>query len=138
MTKETQHPFFTSDMKLQALASKYYGGLNWEPKAGDYYTTSRADLELYQVVEVTDTKVKTRYLKPDSDITEWDKSGFTTEGFGDRRVYVPDSILSTGFSNILDHANEYAKTICAKFPEQRGDTELILQQLIIKAKTGQI
>jgi hypothetical protein len=128
---------FTTDMKLQAMAHKYYSGIKWEPKAGDYYTSSRADLELYKVIEVTDTKVKTVYVKPDSEIAEWDKDGFTNEGFGLNRVYVPDFVFRLQ-NNIFAHANDYAKTICAKHPEQVGDTELILQQLIIKAKTGLI
>lgn len=83
----------TESQKLQALAYKYYNGGIWEPKAGDYYTTSRADLELYQVVEVTDTIVRTTYLTPDSDISEWKKDGFTTEGFGVNRVWVPNWVF---------------------------------------------
>lgn len=84
----------TENQKLNALAFKYYQGAKWEPKAGDYYTTSRSDLELYQVVEVTEDKVKTKYLTPDSSISEWDKAGFLTEGFGVNRVWVPDWVLS--------------------------------------------
>jgi len=128
---------FTTDMKLQALALKYYHGVNWEPKTGDYYTTSRADLELYQVVRVTEKYIYTRYLTPDSAFTEWDKDGFTKEGFGVNRVHVPDFVFSMT-KNIFTHVNDYAKTISAKHPDEVGDTELILQQLIIKSKTGLI
>lgn len=128
---------FTTDMKLQALALKYYSGVKWEPKAGDYYTSSRADLELYQVVEVTDTKVKTMYLNGDKNVSEWEKDGFTKEGFGVNRVHVPDFVFGM-IKNIYIHANDYAKTISAKHPDEVGDTELILQQLIIKSKTGMI
>lgn len=128
---------FTTDMKLQALSHKYYSGIKWEPKAGDYYTSSRADLELYQVVEVTDNKVKTTYLNGDKNVSEWDKDGFTKEGFGVNRVYVPEFVFGMT-NNILIHAKEYAKTISAKHPDELGDTELILQQLIIKSKTGLI
>jgi len=83
----------TEMQKLHALAYKYYQGQKWEPNKGDYYTTSRADLELYQVVDVTDTKVITRYLVGSDNVSEWDKSGFTTEGFGVNRVWVPDFIF---------------------------------------------
>lgn len=124
-------------MKLQAMALKYYSGVIWEPKAGDYYTSSRADLELYQVVKVTEKYVYTRYLTPNSAIQEWDKEGFTKQGFGVNRVHVPNFVFGLN-KNILIHANDYAKTICAKHPELVGDTELILQQLIFKAKTGLI
>ena len=83
----------TEMQKLHALAYKYYQGQKWEPKKGDYYTTSRADLELYQVVDVTDTKVVTRYLVGSDNVSEWDKNGFLTEGFGVNRVWVPHFIF---------------------------------------------
>lgn len=79
----------TPMQKLHAMAYKYYSGIKWEPKKGDYYTTSRADLELYQVVDVTETKVMTKYLVGSDTISEWDKDRFTTEGFGVNRVHVP-------------------------------------------------
>lgn len=84
------HPTSLTPMqKLHAMAYKYYSGIKWEPKKGDYYTTSRADLELYQVVDVTETKVMTKYLVGSDTISEWDKDRFTTEGFGVNRVHVP-------------------------------------------------
>lgn len=136
--KSEENKLFTSDMKLQSIAQKYYlGGIEWIPKAGDYYTSTRADLELYQVVKVTDTQIFTRYVKHDSEIAAWDKDGFTCEGFGINRVHVPDFVFRIQ-NNIMAHANDYAKTICAKHPEEVGETELILQQLIIKSKTGMI
>ena len=84
----------TPEQKLNALAYRFYQGGEWTPKAGDFYTTSRADLELYQVVKIEDGKVFTRYLIGSDVISEWDEAGFTTEGFGPRRVYVPDWVLS--------------------------------------------
>lgn len=84
----------TENQKLHALAYKYYQGGKWEPKKGDYYTTSRADLELYQVVDVTETKVLTRYLVGSDTTSEWDKDGFLTEGFGVNRVWVPHFIFN--------------------------------------------
>lgn len=83
----------TETQKLHALAFKYYQGVKWEPKKGDYYTTSRADLELYQIVDVTETKIMTRYLVGSDTISEWDKEAFLTQGFGINRVWVPDFIF---------------------------------------------
>jgi hypothetical protein len=63
----TGHPTcLTPWQKLEALSMRYYGCVVWEPNAGDFYTTSRADLELYQVVDVTDTEVITRYCTPNT------------------------------------------------------------------------
>lgn len=83
----------TENQKLHALAYKYYQGAKWDPKKGDYYTTSRADLELYRIVDITDTKILTQYTTGSDAISEWDKDGFLTEGFGVNRVYVPDFIF---------------------------------------------
>lgn len=84
----------TPKQKMEALSYRFYQGGTWQPKAGDYYTTSRADLELYQVVAVADGKVRTRYTDGRTDaIAEWDEAGFLTEGFGLRRVYVPEWCL---------------------------------------------
>jgi hypothetical protein len=90
--------------KLNALQYKYYQGGKWIPKEGDFYTTSRADLELYKVVEVTDTKIKTKYCLPErgDSISEWDKETFLTEGFGVNRVYVPEWIFAIKANNSLD------------------------------------
>ena len=52
----------TAEQKLQALSSKYYDGLEWQPKKGDYYTTSRNDLELYQIVDENETTFFTFYV----------------------------------------------------------------------------
>ncbi|MDD9740894.1 hypothetical protein PVW47_14030 [Marinovum sp. SP66] len=40
----------TKTQKLEALAARFYQGVEWVPKAGDLYTTSRADLEVYRVI----------------------------------------------------------------------------------------
>lgn len=79
--------------KLHALAAKYYQNSVWVPKAGDCYTTSRADLELYNVVDVRDGKIFTEYATRPGELSEWEAEGFTTEGFGPRRVYVPDWVF---------------------------------------------
>lgn len=84
----------TSQQKLVALSLRFYQGMKWEPKAGDYYTTSRADLELYRVVKIDAGKVFTEYCTRPGVLTEWDEAGFTTEGFGPHRVYVHECCFS--------------------------------------------
>ncbi len=83
----------TANQKLSALANKYYQGTIWVPKAGDYYTTCRSDLELYRVVKIEEDKLYTEYCTHPGILTEWDAETFTTEGFGKMRVHVPDYIL---------------------------------------------
>ncbi|MGJ1414060.1 hypothetical protein [Sphingobacterium multivorum] len=87
------YPKLTAEAKLQAFHSKFYQGVEWEPKKGDYYTTTRADLELYQVVDVDNEFVYTTYLYENSPISKWDKDKFTTEDFGIKRMFVPDYLL---------------------------------------------
>lgn len=85
----------THQQKLDALALKYYSFYRWEPKAGDYYTTSRSDLELYQIVDIRDGKVFTKYLVGSETLSEWPEEEFLSpETFGGRRVYVPSWILN--------------------------------------------
>lgn len=85
----------TPEIKLQALEMKYYSGIHWEPKKGDYYTTSRADLELYQVVDVDDEFVYTSYLPVNLDnISKWRKDEFTSKDFGLRRVHVHEVLIN--------------------------------------------
>ncbi|MCB5411797.1 hypothetical protein [Pseudogemmobacter faecipullorum] len=84
----------TMRQKLAALSLRFYQGMMWEPKPGDYYTTSRADLELYQVVSVEGGKVRTRYCNGKTQtISEWPEAEFTSGGFGPKRVHVPDFVL---------------------------------------------
>ena len=83
----------TYQQKLDALSYRFYQGGEWKPKAGDFYTTSRADLELYQVVSVQGGVVRTRFTEGTDAISEWTEDGFLTEGFGPRRVYVPEWII---------------------------------------------
>lgn len=91
---KSDHPTsLTCNQKLNALAYRFYQGGKWIPKSGDFYTTSRADLELYKVVDVTDNKIMTKYCIGSDVISEWDKGTFLTKGFGINRVYVPDFIF---------------------------------------------
>lgn len=83
----------TPSQKLEAMSLRFYQCLEWKPEAGHFYTTARNDLELYQVVEVTDTVVKTRYTEGSDVISEWPKAEFTEAGFGPFRVWVPHFVL---------------------------------------------
>lgn len=86
----------TYQQKLEALSLRFYQGMLWTPKSGDYYTTSRADLELYRVVAVEGGMVKTQYCdqSKSSAVSSWPEKEFTSEGFGPKRVWVPDFVLS--------------------------------------------
>lgn len=79
--------------KLHALAYKHYQHAKWFPKPDDHYTTSRADLELYRVVKIENGKLYTEYVTDPGNLSEWEEEGFTTQGFGPKRVYVPDWIF---------------------------------------------
>ena len=87
------HTELTPMQKLEAMAHRFYRGAQWTPKAGDYYTTSRADLELYRVVKIEGDKLFTEYCTSPGVLTDWPADSFTTEGFGPRRVHVPDFIM---------------------------------------------
>ena len=88
------HKVLTEKQKLDAMATRFYQQVNWEPKPGDYYTTARADLQLYQVKDIRGGKIYTNFCdKPGSKDDEWDLEGFTTEGFGPMRVWVPDWVF---------------------------------------------
>ena len=83
----------TINQKMQAISDKYYSGLEWKPKAGDYYTTSRNDLELYKIVGENTENFYTIYCSDFmKNTTEWDKSKFLKD-FGVHRVLVSDYIF---------------------------------------------
>lgn len=90
-----RHTGLTTAQKLQAMAHRFYQGQEWKPQLGDYYTTSRADLELYRVVAIDrdEDAIFTEYTTAPGNLTVWKLDGFTTEGFGPRRVHVPLFIL---------------------------------------------
>ena len=92
----------TLQAKLDALAYRFYQDGAWTPKAGDYYTTSRADLELYQVVAIENGTVRTRYTEGSDVIAEWPEAEFMTAGFGPRRVFVPEWVLANNKAPIVD------------------------------------
>lgn len=85
----------TERQKLEALAARFYQSLEWKPEAGHLYTTSRADLEVYEVVEVSGGVVRTRYTEGGNpEVSEWPEAEFLTVGFGPQRVWVPPHVLS--------------------------------------------
>ena len=84
----------TERQKLEALAYRFYQNGEWIPKAGDFYTTARADLEVYEVVSVEGGIVRTRYTEGSDEVSEWPEDEFLTEGFGPNRVWVPEFLLS--------------------------------------------
>jgi len=85
--------FLTADQKMQALAYRLYQGAKWHPFTGDYYTSVRADLELYRIALIEGGKVYTEYCTDPGKLSEWDEAGFTSEGFGVHRVHVPGFLL---------------------------------------------
>jgi len=89
----------TMYQKLQALQDRFYQRMKWHPKKGDYYTTSRNDLQLYQIVDEDDNYFYTVYCTDGRTTSRWDKSGFTTEGFGPMRVHVSDYIFNLDTPN---------------------------------------
>lgn len=93
----------TAQQKLEALALRFYQGRHWKPLPGHYYTTSRADLELYRIVKIEDGKIFTEYTTSPGVLCEWAEVGFTTEGFGIHRIWVPDFILKMSSDEGTDH-----------------------------------
>jgi hypothetical protein len=86
----------TEKQKLQALAMRYYDGVQWEPKKGDFYTTSRADLQLYQIVDEDENNFYTDFCHPTiktNGPAQWSKDTFLQD-FGERRVYVHESVFN--------------------------------------------
>jgi hypothetical protein len=88
----------TPMQKLHALGNRFYSHVEWEPKAGDLYTTARPDLELYQIARIKDGIISTRYRDPRRDtmgtISEWREAEFLSpETFGYARVWVPDWVV---------------------------------------------
>lgn len=110
----------TYQQKLDALSYRFYQGGVWTPKAGDFYTTSRADLELYQVVSVENGVVRTRFTEGTDAISEWAEDGFLTEGFGPKRVFVPEWVMNAPArqnttSNLLERLDDAASKSLSAF-----------------------
>lgn len=88
----------TAEQKLEAMAHRFYQGVEWTPKAGDLYTSARADLEVYRVVEVRDDVIVTEYTENGTAPSEWPIHEFLSEGFGPSRVWVPEWIIKAAAS----------------------------------------
>lgn len=89
----------TERQKLQVLADRFYNNTanNWQPKVGDYYTTPRADLELYYIIAETPTQFLTVYCDTTKygdgiNPAKWPKGEFLT-GFGVNRIEVKSHIF---------------------------------------------
>lgn len=87
---------FTLDHKLEAIAARFYQDVQWTPKVWDYYTICRHDLELFQIVYEDRNEFRFNKVYPTKyEFTDkWVKKGFTTEGFGPRRVWIPPYVLT--------------------------------------------
>lgn len=108
----------TYQQKLDALSYRFYQGAQWTPRAGDYYTTSRADLELYQVVSIEDGIVFTRFTEGTDAISRWPEAVFLTEGFGPRRVFVPPWVMNAPLAdNPVTLLYDCLKEARSKLPE---------------------
>lgn len=83
----------TPYQKMMAFEAKFYQGMKWIAAKGHYYTTTRNDLQLYQVVDVDDQFVYTIYCGFPDNVSKWPVNEFTTHGFGPCRMWVPDYIL---------------------------------------------
>lgn len=86
----------TAAQKLSALAARFYDRMEWRPRAGDYYTTPRNDLELYQIVSIENGVVSTRYCAPERGdaVSTWAVDEFTApHTFGVMRTWVPAWVL---------------------------------------------
>lgn len=77
------------------MAARFYQGMEWQPKEGDLYTTSRADLEVYRVVSVENGVVTTEYTENGVAYSEWSIEEFISEGFGPKRVWIPPHVLQS-------------------------------------------
>jgi hypothetical protein len=81
--------------KLQAIEDKYYSGIKWEPKKGDYYTIIRNDLCLCYISEENETEFE---IKQTMDGKEWFNAGTFSKhtflkDFGINRVFVSPYIF---------------------------------------------
>lgn len=99
--KEERHMELTVQQKLQAMELRFYSGVNWNPKKGDYYTLTRASLglEVFQIQDETDADFGIIKVwdtngnhKIENPLTYFPKDTFTTEGFGLSRVHLPEFI----------------------------------------------
>ncbi len=101
------------DIKLRALAHRFYQHATWEVKEGDLYCITRYGAALYRVAGFAPDRVLMAYLCGDEgdvdperlakDPEEWDGDEFLHGGFSVNRVHIPDWIwLHVAESSGLD------------------------------------
>lgn len=86
--------------KIAALAMRFYQGMKWEPKVGDYYCLSREGLEMFQITRSDGENFYiTKVYDPGQNVTlfgelqdPWKITDFQ-EGFGKNRVWVHPIVL---------------------------------------------
>lgn len=108
--------------KLHALAAKYYQGVIWSPQKGDYYTSSRADLELYQIIEIQNNIITTIYCDKQCSPQAWGQNEFTTTGFGPNRVHVPLWILEHIDTNNFEKTSNQSFILIEIIPQKIMET----------------
>lgn len=107
---------FTVERKLHALGLSLYGQTNaglWAAfggvKVGQFYTLTRPTLELFYIHRIDD-EGKVFFINCGQEsLTEqggFAASGFTTEGFGTNRVYVPETVFTLPHSLTKEPAPE--------------------------------
>jgi hypothetical protein len=96
-TRRARQAAFTLPHKMQALAYRFYDGVSdWQPQVGDFYTLTRTGTELFQITRIDEGNVWISNCQnyPDGESGSFALAGFTTDGFGPRRVHVPGFILA--------------------------------------------
>lgn len=120
----------TERQKLAAIEYKYYSGAAWEPKVGDYYTLTRNSLglEVFQIQKEVDNQFGIIKVwdehgneKHQTDHSYFPKSGFSNEGFGLNRVYLPEFIYKPYHVKCLecDWAGDYSDCVIGKREDSR-------------------
>lgn len=82
----------TARQKLKAIELKYYQHAEWVPKVGDFYTIVRDDLKLFQIVREVDGEFIFACNEYEAE-GSFPVVGFTDQGFGPNRIWVPDWIF---------------------------------------------
>lgn len=86
----------TIEQKFLAMKLRYYDNQEWSPYVGDYYTSTRDDFELYKIIGTSYDNYLTQYcdpLKQSDQPGYWNQKQFTTHGFGEKRLWIPNWIL---------------------------------------------
>jgi len=89
------HQELDFEQKVEAMSLKHYDGYQWKPKAGDFYTTDRNDLELYQIVDEDEDHFCTNYCDHENRTDEpaiWLKDSFLRD-FGIHRCHITHELL---------------------------------------------